>query len=269
MSVPVGEALIGRVVNALGQPIDGKGPIADHAVQPGGAAGARRGGAAAGEGAAADRHQGHRLHDSHRPRPARADHRRPPDRQDGHRARHHHQPEGRRHDLHLRRHRPEALHGGAGGEDAGRLRRHGIHHRGGGHGLRSGADAVHRAVRRLRHGRVFPRQRQARPVHLRRSFQARRGLPRNLAAAAPAARPRSLSRRRVLPAQPAAGARRQVERRRTAAGRSPRCRSSKPRRATFPPTSPPTSSRSPTARSSSKPTCSTPTCGRPSTSASR
>ncbi len=28
MSVPVGEALIGRVVNALGQPVDGKGPIA-------------------------------------------------------------------------------------------------------------------------------------------------------------------------------------------------------------------------------------------------
>ena len=30
VSVPVGEALIGRVVNALGQPIDGKGPV-DHA----------------------------------------------------------------------------------------------------------------------------------------------------------------------------------------------------------------------------------------------
>lgn len=28
MSVPVGEALLGRVVNAIGQPIDGKGPIA-------------------------------------------------------------------------------------------------------------------------------------------------------------------------------------------------------------------------------------------------
>src|SRR5215208_1301107 len=27
MSVPVGDALIGRVVNALGEPIDGKGPI--------------------------------------------------------------------------------------------------------------------------------------------------------------------------------------------------------------------------------------------------
>src|ERR1700751_2958182 len=27
MEVPVGEALVGRVVNALGQPIDGKGPV--------------------------------------------------------------------------------------------------------------------------------------------------------------------------------------------------------------------------------------------------
>src|SRR5271157_3389989 len=34
MSVPVGEALIGRVVNALGQPIDGKGPIATTATRP-------------------------------------------------------------------------------------------------------------------------------------------------------------------------------------------------------------------------------------------
>ena len=31
VSVPVGEALIGRVVDALGQPIDGKGPIAAQA----------------------------------------------------------------------------------------------------------------------------------------------------------------------------------------------------------------------------------------------
>src|ERR1044072_2636310 len=30
MSVPVGEAMIGRVVNALGQPIDGKGPVLTH-----------------------------------------------------------------------------------------------------------------------------------------------------------------------------------------------------------------------------------------------
>src|SRR4029077_4185032 len=32
--VPVGEALIGRVVNALGQPIDGKGPIDSKQFQP-------------------------------------------------------------------------------------------------------------------------------------------------------------------------------------------------------------------------------------------
>ena len=34
MEVPVGEALIGRVVNALGQPIDGKGPIDTQATSP-------------------------------------------------------------------------------------------------------------------------------------------------------------------------------------------------------------------------------------------
>jgi F-type H+-transporting ATPase subunit alpha len=34
MSVPVGDALIGRVVNALGQPIDGKGPVASSESRP-------------------------------------------------------------------------------------------------------------------------------------------------------------------------------------------------------------------------------------------
>ena len=34
LSIPVGEAMIGRVVNALGQPIDGKGPIATTATLP-------------------------------------------------------------------------------------------------------------------------------------------------------------------------------------------------------------------------------------------
>ena len=33
-SVPVGEALVGRVVNALGQPIDGKGPISTDKIRP-------------------------------------------------------------------------------------------------------------------------------------------------------------------------------------------------------------------------------------------
>ena len=34
LSVPVGEALLGRVVNALGEPIDGKGPVATFATRP-------------------------------------------------------------------------------------------------------------------------------------------------------------------------------------------------------------------------------------------
>src|ERR1043166_9111018 len=34
ISVPVGDELIGRVVNALGQPIDGKGPVATKAFMP-------------------------------------------------------------------------------------------------------------------------------------------------------------------------------------------------------------------------------------------
>src|ERR1700694_3521525 len=34
MSVPVGEAMVGRVINGLGQPIDGKGPIATKDYNP-------------------------------------------------------------------------------------------------------------------------------------------------------------------------------------------------------------------------------------------
>ena len=48
---------------------------------------------------------------------------------------------------------------------------------------------------------------------LRRSLEARAGVPRNLAAAAPSARPRGVSRRRFLPALASAGARGEAERR--------------------------------------------------------
>src|SRR5256886_16804111 len=34
ISVPVGDALLGRVVNALGQPVDGKGPVATKEFSP-------------------------------------------------------------------------------------------------------------------------------------------------------------------------------------------------------------------------------------------
>ena len=110
LEVPVGPALIGRVVNALGQPIDGKGPVEAkesdviEKVAPGVIW--RK----SVEPAGADRPQGHRLDGADRPRPARADYRRPADRQDRGRDRHDHQPEGQGPHLHLRRGRPEGLH---------------------------------------------------------------------------------------------------------------------------------------------------------------
>ena len=63
VEVPVGEALLGRVVNALGQPIDGKGPIDDQGDAPRRAQGAGHRDAPAGQRAAADRHQGDRRDD--------------------------------------------------------------------------------------------------------------------------------------------------------------------------------------------------------------
>ena len=103
LSVPVGEGMIGRVVNALGQPIDDKGPIASKAVAAHRAAGPRHHRPPAGARADGDRTQGHRRHDSHRPRPARADYRRPADGQDRRAAGHHHQQRQERSDLHLLR----------------------------------------------------------------------------------------------------------------------------------------------------------------------
>ena len=85
--------------------------------------------APAGEGAAADRHQGHRLDDPDRPRPARADHRRPRHRQDRHRDRHDHQPEGHGRHLRLRRHRPEGVDRRVGRGAAQAGRRDGVHDR--------------------------------------------------------------------------------------------------------------------------------------------
>ncbi len=54
-SINVGEGMIGRVVNPLGEPIDGKGPIT-------------------GERTASNRYQSYRLNDSYRTRSARANH---------------------------------------------------------------------------------------------------------------------------------------------------------------------------------------------------
>ena len=103
--------------------------------------------------------------------------------------------------------------------DARGARRHGVHDRRRGDGVRAGAAPVHRAVRRRHDGRVLPRQRPPRALHLRRSLQARRRLPPALAAPAPPAGPRGVPGRRLLPALAPARARGQAERRAAAAAR--------------------------------------------------
>ncbi len=126
-SVPVGDGLIGRVVNAIGQPIDGKGPLKfDHyrpieRIAPG----------------VVDRKdvdtpmqtgiESDRRDDPDWSRPAGIDHWRPPDREDGDCHRHDHQPEGQGPLLHLcgyrskeGRRRPDSGHPGT-------IRRDGVH----------------------------------------------------------------------------------------------------------------------------------------------
>ena len=65
----------------------------------------------------------------------------------------------------------------------------------------------------LRDGPALDGERRARAGRLRRPVQAGRGLPPDLAAAAPPAGPRGVPRRRLLPAQPPARARGQALRR--------------------------------------------------------
>ena len=74
MSVPVGEALVGRVVNALGQPIDDKGPIDTDESFANRATGSGCYRSSVSEAATADRHQSYRRDDPDRPRAARAHH---------------------------------------------------------------------------------------------------------------------------------------------------------------------------------------------------
>ena len=61
MSVPVGDAMIGRVVNSLGQPIDDKGPIATDQFIASGTHCSGRHRPSAGARAHGHRTEGHRL----------------------------------------------------------------------------------------------------------------------------------------------------------------------------------------------------------------
>jgi F-type H+/Na+-transporting ATPase subunit alpha len=75
VDVPVGKGLLGRVVDALGNPIDGKGPIVDDKRMPRRSEGTGHHPARIRLGARADRPQGDRRAGARGPRPARADHR--------------------------------------------------------------------------------------------------------------------------------------------------------------------------------------------------
>ena len=89
-----------------------------------------------------------------------------------------------------------------------RGRRDAVHDRRRVAGRRFRHQPVSRAVCRRGDGRMVHGQRHGRPDRLRRSLQARRGLPAGVAGAEAAVRPRSVSRRRVLSPQPAARTRR-------------------------------------------------------------
>ena len=139
----------------------------------------------------------------------------------------HHQPEGQGHDLHLRGHRPEGLHGRrASGET---LEKHGAMD----YTIIVSASASDSAplqyiapMRRCGHGRVLHVQRRGRPAGLRRQPRSAtccastttcpsRPWPTGQMSltAAPSPGTRGLPRRRLLPALPSAGARRQAHRR--------------------------------------------------------
>ena len=92
--IPAGDKFLGRVVDALGSPIDGLGPIESDGYRPDRSARAGYHFPPAGESAHGDGAFDHRLHVPHWPGPARTDHRRPPDRQDRHCAGYHSEPEG-------------------------------------------------------------------------------------------------------------------------------------------------------------------------------
>ena len=213
LEIPVGEELLGPDRRPARAPARRQGRHQHHRDPPGRVQGPGRGRAPAGRHAGADRAQGDRRDDPDRPRPARADHRRPPDRQDGDRDRHDHQQQGQGPDLRLRRDRPADVDRRPGRRDPRRARRAREHDHRRRARRRGGADQVHGAVRRLRDGRALPLRRQGRALRLRRPHQARVRVPADVAAAAPPAGPRGLPGRRLLPALAAAGARGAAQRR--------------------------------------------------------
>ena len=194
-AVPVGEALIGRVVNALGDPIDERGPIESSEVLP-----VERiaPDVVSRQSVSQPVQTGIKAIDSMVPigrGPARTDHWRPLDGEERAHHRRDHQPARRRLDLRLRRYRPEGLKGRADRGHARGARRDGAHHRRLRLCLGVRGPPVPGPVRRVRHGGVLHGAGQGRPDRLRRPLEARLGVPADLAAAEAAAGPRGVPRR--------------------------------------------------------------------------
>jgi len=148
VSVPVGDALIGRVVNALGQPIDGAGPIETTEYR---AIESRAPGIIDRQPVKEPLQTGIKAIDSMIPIGRGQRELIIGDR----RVRYHHQPEGQGCALHLRCHRPEAFHRGKPGAEPHGGRCHELHHRGVRYSVRAVAPAVYRTLLRLCHGRVL------------------------------------------------------------------------------------------------------------------
>ena len=186
---------------------------------------------------AADRGEGGRRAVPDRPRPTRADRRRPPDGQDDAGA---HRGAGaapRRRALRRVRHRPARRRHRALARGAARTRGARADRGGRRRERRRPRAPLRRPVRRDQHRRGVDGGGPRRAAGARRPDPARARLPRAVAAAAPPARPRGLPGRRLLPAR---AARWSGPPTCATAVRSPSCRSSRRRRRTCRPTSPPT-----------------------------
>ncbi len=175
VEVPVGKGLLGRVVDALGNPIDGKGPLKDVTLTR---VEVKAPGIIPRRSVHEPMQTGLKAVDSLIPVGRGQRELIIGDRQTGKTAiaidtiinQKAVNEFGRRIEkalLHLCRHRPEALHRRADLQDADRLRRHGLQHHRRRDRVGAGAAAIPGALYRLRHGRILPRQRQARGHLLR------------------------------------------------------------------------------------------------------
>ena len=144
VEVPVGDAMVGRVVNSLGQPIDGKGPIQTTKYRK-----IERvaSGVITRKSVDTPLQTGIKAIDAMIPIGRGQRELIIGDRQTGN----DYQPEGPERKMYLRCHRPEGFHDCQHREDSGGVRRYGLHHGCGVHRQRSCPPAVHRALFGLRY----------------------------------------------------------------------------------------------------------------------